>query len=92
MSDIIDHGDHQHTALELRLATENGALREALKTVTASERLLRRALLQLMPQPGEKVTLTLSENDGLINDDGSAITALTFFHDATGILDIRVGE
>ena len=92
--ETVDHGDHSHTQLELQLATENARLRDTLMMVASSDRLVRTALLQLLPNQGDAVTVTFDVTQKgaspIVDDEGNQVPVITLFRDGDA-LDIRLG-
>lgn len=89
-NEIIDHGDHQHSAQEVLKAMSHQIyqLQERLQISGLHNALTKRALGKLLPNIGDSVTIDVS-GDEVLNDQGEPAIVITYFRDEDGELNLR---
>jgi len=95
MSEMIDHGDHQHTPEEMMraYAMEAMQLADRVQSLSFSNAILRRALHTVLTRNGEDlVNVDLGELSSLMTDDeGDEIRIVSLYVNGDEI-DIRKAD
>lgn len=87
-----DHShDHDHANDQLIMNMQQALdLRTHLQMMQVVDGAMRLALLKLLPNVGDSVTVDLTDNLQMVDDEtGERVTRMSFYRDDTNAIDIR---